>query len=103
MLELPLVLVGDRPEALASLLPLDEDARRVVLERALGAEDAVVARVRARVRDVVLHHDRATLRRLDDRRVEIAGDVALAPARVGLVVLERLLAVEREPALGGGD
>ena len=51
----------------------------------------------------MLHHHGASLRRLDDRRVEVAGDVALAPARIGLVVLERLLAVEREAALRRAD
>ena len=90
----------ERAPAFAARLSVHVDARRVVLEDALRSLDRVEPRVRPRIRHVVLQQDRAPPRRLDQRRVQVAGDVLLLPLRVG-AVLHRLIAVQGEPAFLG--
>src|SRR5688572_6728399 len=81
MLELRLVFI-DRGPAIVLAPALDVDARRIVLEDAPGAFDAVDAAVGSGTRYVVLEPDGAAARGLDQRGIEIATDVLLAPARI---------------------
>src|SRR5690349_3233645 len=85
----------------AAGLPFYIYARRIVLERALGALYAIVPGVRPRIGYVVLEHDGLALRRLEDRRVVIARDVLLGPPRIGFIELR--FAPELETAVRSAD
>ena len=71
--------VVDRLESLAALLAVEVDARRIVLEDALGAANRVEAVVRGRRGDGVLQQNGLAAHRLDQRGVDVAGDV-VSPA-----------------------
>src|ERR1035437_5657085 len=61
---------------------VQEDARRIVAEDALGSGDQVNAVVRLRSGDVVLESDHPALGRLDEAHVEIAAAIHLFLTRI---------------------
>ena len=92
-----LPLLEARPLVFARVA-VEEDARRVTAEDALGARHEVDAVVGPRVRDVVLEQDGAALGGLEQARVHVAAVVLLLPLRVSGG--NRGLAVRGEPGLG---
>jgi hypothetical protein len=92
---LPLI---NRTPLLLAALAVKVDARRIVGKNSLGACNFVDAAVGLRIGNIMLERDGQAVRGLDQRRVQVSGEVAVCPVRVRFV--DMILPIELQTSLG---